>query len=311
MYAQWYNKNKYRSYPLREDANKIFTFNTLSLELPNDILIDLKFNLGYSKYKRIEDGCNSYYERNEVEYKLKKINVSLPDTTFEIYSKDEYKAYFIAPTNNLLQTVYVKNAATDAVIGSAVVNHLLSLPFGAWESEDTFLENRTWANNPYTRVTSIHINGIEVEGKIKLTNGYNLEIKDIGNNTLEISAALGYGEGEYCFEGIEEDNTIIYGINGVVPDESGNININTQGMMAIDDGVIHTIIKEDEDNHNICYRDVWCGEGEKGPQGPKGPMGERGTPCDPKECINKKCIHYPPGRDMDFEFDNTPPNCAE
>ena len=291
----WLNQNQYRRYPLKEDTPVVFedSEQSLTLVLEAELLLDMNLtcNRPAFKYQGEELGAERFF----YEYRLSHITATASEVTFYVVADGNDDS-----TTDIAHFVFLKNSERQTVLantgaGWCVGQAMSSIPIGTFISEDTYLENRVVKHAAYNRVTSFEVNGVPLTGKITFGDGYNLEV-NTDENTITLLAGRGYGEGEYCPDACVEPifcDTALYGINGVLPNNAGNLLILSKKEVTIEPITNGVRIGTKIDASNLCEREGGT-PGDPGPAGATGGAGPSGDPAEPQVCINTYCYDGPP-----------------
>jgi len=222
----WLDENSQRNYPLAEGATRWDTSGTM--QLPNDLLVDAVISVPYSTSLDI------------TLFHIQSINVFAQGLTLTIgYNGTSFATITVDKTVFTPQTTYAfvgqagdfQDVAGKITIGS--LTNLSTATAGALVFTPAATRFETRVLRPNIRgVTSLAVqNGTElsnpISGPVILAAGQNIRLMmDETNNTIRIDALQTANLATAC--SCDEVTTLgqpITTINGVAPDNTGNINL--------------------------------------------------------------------------------------
>lgn len=285
----WLNENELRSFPLLNDANKLFSLNGSSWLLPENFILDLQLTVkdsslvteGYdiipvvlSSIALIESGdVKIIFSGDE---QITEFTISAPDS-------QTYPLYIRNPDGNLaVFGLGVLSFIAAAETASQLVTNIPVEPATCTQFNGVWLGVNSITSSPEKVSLSPLLGGISrayepilpledtetstsLQGDVKFLEGYNFRVA-IRESLIDLEIASGYGLLMNCSTSfIPEEyldcSDIVSFINGVPPDSSGtfrltagsNINITKGAAISSDfyDPVSSVSRLETSNNHTL------------------------------------------------------------
>lgn len=236
--VEWLNANKYRSYPLVEDALLDMSG---GLTLGKDVLLDFKL---------------TSFEREACDVTLTSVGVTATLLTFTFtYSGSPGGTFSITvPVNAATPyTAYLLSANAyriTAIFGSGIVELGALTPGTYTLTYSPMIEPALLHFQDRHRLTSVSADtGLPLTDVVYFEEGYNCSMQFLqASGTIRISAIRGAGAGLYCDdppEGSIVCSDVLLRINGLAADDLGSF------VLGAGNGVE---ITPDPDNHKIIVK---------------------------------------------------------
>jgi hypothetical protein len=283
--TDWLNKNSFRNFPIKENCTLRDVSD--SVTIPQNLIVDLVLatpavderfyvqtisHTGSSMSLVIADSSNT---------PVASVTIAIPLTNLP------YTSALIEPIGD--STVFTGRI----VINNDGITSILLWPAGlsfTFDMASTEIEPGCLFPVPIDRVLSAgKFTDPEILiGNVKFKEGYNVRLERIeADNAIQISAIEGAGLGPICKDQCEGETgtvacTPICTINGVAPDENGNLALNGVNTILITESE-HTILVDSlVTMAQMCAVSTTTttgtgGGGSPGNPGPPGPRGSRGS----------------------------------
>ena len=231
--SDWLTQNANRAYPLDDEADGRDT--TGSLSLPQDLLVDLIFNVHASAYtdpSLFHIAAVTSYSSGVV-ISIGYNNALIASTSVASSTFTRNKSYTLSGQGDF------EDSVGAIVIGS--LDSIMALPAGSWEFGVADARLSPSAIRPGLRnVSSIRVvQGADVseklQGDIAFESGLNCRLRVVtisGVQTIYIDFISGEGTVETCdCDSMPEDAPAIRTINGIPPNSSGDFTF--QGSICV------------------------------------------------------------------------------